>query len=297
MTNLYVQLSGGLGNQLFQYAAGRAISINSNAELVLDRWSGFARDNQYRREYQLSNLHVVARDARPRERVSLWFYRLETKLRGSSSLVHEHRFYSDFLIENNFCFLDEVSVKTIKKDTWLIGYWQSPKYFDAYAELLRRELMPRPPIDQKFVELDLLIRQSDSVALGIRLYEESKNPSDHALQGKVKTVEDINRAIGHLKSVRPSARFFVFCTHRSHELRELKLPGDTVFVTSDDGYSDAVDCLWLLSRCKHHIFTNSSYYWWGAWLSHAIHNKQDQLIYAADNFINVDGLCEHWNRF
>jgi hypothetical protein len=282
---------------MFQYAAGRAIAKNSNAELVLDQWSGFARDYQYKRAFQLSNLKVVARGASRLERSAIWLYRLENKVISSSPLVHEHRFYSDFIIERNFSFAEEVLTKAITRDAWLIGYWQSPKYFDAYAELLRHELMPRHPTDQNFIELDLLISQSDSVALGIRLYEESKNPADHALLGKVKSVEDINRAIDRVRSVRPKARFFVFCTHRSEELKKLNLPVDTIFVTPDDGYSDPIDCLWLLTRCKHHIFTNSSYYWWGAWLSHAIHNKDEQLIYAADNFINIDGLCEHWSRF
>lgn len=296
MKKICVVLSGGLGNQLFQYAAARSISLATNSLLSIDIHSGFARDFQYKRKFLLFRILKKYTKASFIQTLSISLFKFHNKILKKESMFHYKRIYGDFFYENNFNYHDEVKFDD-SPCKYMIGYWQSPKYFDADAELLQLELMPRTPRDQKFVELDLLISQSESVALGIRLYEESKNPADHALHGKVKSVDDINRAIDRLRSIRPTARFFVFSTHRSEHLSKLNLPVNTVFVTPDDGYSDAVDCLWLLTRCRHHIFTNSSYYWWGAWLSHAIHDKDEQLIYAADNFINADGLCEHWNRF
>jgi hypothetical protein len=110
-------------------------------------------------------------------------------------------------------------------------------------------------------------------------------------------VGEIRQAVARVRSHHPDARFFVFCTHRSPLLTELNLPENAVFVTHDDGYEGTLERLWLLTQCRHHIFTNSSYYWWGAWLSSVVRGSEGQCVLAADNFINPDGLCPEWERF
>jgi hypothetical protein len=297
MVRLCVQLSGGLGNQMFQYAAARSLALQCDAECLLDPLSGFIRDKQYKRRFELARLPIKRNTVGIGDQIRLWVYRTNAKVSRLTRQIYDTHWYGEFINETQFKFHASVSEQKLTGHTWLLGYWQSPKYFDLYAAQIRQELQPPEPSNISFTSLAALIDSSESVALGVRLYEESDDPSAHALAGKVKTIDDVNSAIARLRAARPTARFYVFCTHRAEALNKLDLPIDTVFVTADDGYDDAVDSLWLLTRCKHHIFTNSSYYWWGAWLSHAIHKKEEQLIYAADNFINVDGLCDHWHRF
>jgi hypothetical protein len=294
---LCVYLSGGLGNQMFQYATARALALNSNADLLIDSWSGFVRDKEYKRSFELGRLRIQAQRVGVWDQVRLWGYKLQVRLCRLKPAMYTTRWYGNFFYETEFLFQQGVYRQEIVSTTWLIGYWQSPKYFDSYRRSIQQELLPSTPTDQRFISLGLDIDSCDSVALGIRLYEESADPSAHALAGQVKTKDEINDAIKRLCTARPHARFYVFCTHRAVALSKLNLPADSVFVTADDGYDDAVNNLWLLTRCKHHIFTNSSYYWWGAWLSEGIHKKEEQLIYAADNFINIDGFCDHWRRF
>jgi hypothetical protein len=297
MKELTVYLNGGLGNQMFQYAAGRAIALRNGADLVLDTWSGFVRDYEYRRYYELYALPIQARQAAVGERIPIWLYRLENKLHTPPFDTNQNRVYGKFLVENEFRFLPEISATYVSKKAWLVGYWQSPLYFERYAARLQIELMPPAPTTAKFLKLGAAIRAADSVALGVRLYEESTDPAAHAREGKIKSTADINQAIERLRAQRPSAKFFVFCTHRSQALLELKLPENTVFATHDDGYEGTIERLWLLSQCRHHIITNSSYYWWGAWLSHSLRKHEKQLVFAADNFINEDGICANWERF
>jgi hypothetical protein len=294
---LCVQLTGGLGNQMFQYATGRALAINQNIDLALDAWSGFVRDKEYRRNYELSALPIHSAEVGLSQRAALWLYRVATKSSCVTTHLWQPRWYADFYVEREFVFHADLAASTFRRLTWLIGYWQSPKYFENHRTLLQAELMPDPPTSKKFQELGQKMQRCESVALGLRLYEESKNPESHSHLGHIKTANDINSAIKRLTDRRKHLQFFVFCTHRSSILDELVLPANTIFVTADDGYKDSVDCMWLLAQCKHHIFTNSSYYWWGAWLSEAIHKKEEQLIFAADNFINTDGLCDYWQRF
>ena len=298
MSKIYAYLCGGIGNQMFQYAAARSLALKYDSELILDTWSGFVRDIEYRRHYELYALPIQGRVASFWELLPIWLYRLDRRIRGeiTDNRLKQSYFYGQFLVETEQKYLEQVNKISIGPCTWLIGYWQSPLYFQAYTETLLRELMPPRPDQTEFLRLGERLRQVESVALGVRLYEESKNPSLHARDGRLKTTEEINIAISRLKSQCPNAEFFVFCTHRSPLLERLDLPESTVFVTHDNGYEGTLETLWLLTQCRHHLFTNSSYYWWGAWLSQQFYGH-GQVILAADNFINADGLCDHWQRF
>lgn len=297
LVKLCVQLSGGLGNQMFQFAVGRALALDRKVDFAIDAWSGFVRDTQYRRSYALGKLPIDTQFVTPCDQIALWMYRLMNRESNNPRTLQQRRWYGDVYIENAFRYHSELYQAQFTRLTWLIGYWQTPLYFKRHRELLQKELMPPTPINPKFTSMAMQIKDTESVALGVRLYEESTNPADHAGNSSMKTATEVTQTINHLRTVRPNAQFYVFCTHRSKFLDELGLPPGTTFVTADDGFEDAVDCMWLLSRCKHHIFTNSTYYWWGAWLSEAVHKQEEQLIFAADNFINIDGLCDHWKRF
>ena len=209
----------------------------------------------------------------------------------------ETRWYGRFIYETDFTFLPQLQEISIRKDTWITGYWQSPLYFQDHADTMRSELMPPPSKEARFIDIAKDIRSSESVALGVRLYEESSDPNAHARDGKIKSASQIREALRSLRTKRPKARIFVFCTHRSPVLDELDLPTDSVFATHDDGLEGTIDRLWLLTQCQHHIFTNSSYYWWGAWLSAALRGQEGQTVIAADNFYHQQGLCATWQTF
>lgn len=299
MKKIVVYLNGGLGNQMFQYATARALSRRTGAELVVDSWSGFVRDTQYRRDYELDGLPIHARVATVWERVPIWLFRAENRIRGQGQALFQRRFYGQFLVETELAYQQAITQIDFESSAYLVGYWQSPMYFQDCAKTLRSELMPPPPQQERFVELGQSLKNTESVSLGIRLYEESANPGAHAKDGQLKTVAEVNGAISRVRTARPNAQFFVFCTHRSPILDELELPSKTTFVTHDDGYEGTLERLWLLAQCKHHIFTNSSYYWWGAWLSGDVYGRsaEPQHILAADNFINRDGFCPDWDQF
>lgn len=300
MSKAVVLLKGGLGNQMFQYAFARSISIETSSELLIDNWSGFVFDYKYHRKYELDTFPILGRPASLKERLPFWSNQLGSMLFPNSLKVYRENIYGLMINEVVPKYMPNIS-KTIENSKnnifWLNGHWQSYLYFERHSGSILNELTPPEPIKKNFLKLGELLRESESVALGVRLYEESKNPEIHTSDGRLKDSFQINKAILKLKQLCNEARFFVFCTHRSPLLEQLSLPENTIFVTHDDGYLGTRECLWLLTQCKHHIFTNSTFYWWGAWLSQKLYKQQSQIVFAADNFTNSNTVPQKWNLF
>lgn len=299
-----MHLSGGLGNQMFQYAAGCGIAKKLKKELVLDTWSGFVRDREYRRVYELKAFPVKSREAILWELLPLLFERGNQRCWRNAGRLPTHglrktqRWYGTFFHDDNRAFYPQV-FEPSPSNAWFIGYFQSFKYFEFISGELRQELMPPTPSDRRVRELGNRLRSQPTVAVGIRLYEEAKDPAAHALDRREKSMGEIKGALKKLRQRYPELKVALFCTHRARCLKELSLPDNTAFVTPEEGFQDALSCLWLLTQCRHHLFNNSSFYWWGAWLSAIKHGgpKMGQEILAANSFYNADFSPVGWTIF
>ena len=94
-----------------------------------------------------------------------------------------------------------------------------------------------------------------------------------------------------------SPKIYIFSTKNHDCLNQLNLPKNTKFLTEDNGFSGDLNNLWLMANCKHHIITNSSFYWWGAWLSQYHPENENQFVYISDEFLNLDCKLDFWNYF
>ena len=294
---IIVFLRGGIGNQLFMYATARALSLKNDAELVVDDWSGFIIDKVYKRSFELKNFKIQARLVSKFEILFFLFYRLNNRIFKSLTKLSKIFFGIQILTETDLAkYLPELKDITLKNCNWLNGLWQSPKYFENYKEILYKELIPPEPISQKFLKIGRKMISEESVAVGIRLYEERpKNYSGP--DDKIKRSLEINNVLNKIKNEIPNANFYIFSIKNSKFLNELKLPKNTMKITAENGFDDTVNTLWLLSQCKHHVMTNSSFYWWGAWLSNCKHYKSKQLIYVYKNFFNKNAIPKNWITF
>jgi hypothetical protein len=290
---IIVLLKGGFGNQLFQYAAARSLALSENAELVVDDVSGFSRDKMYRRTYELGALNLPVRRARFAERVPFLIEQLASRLKLGFRSKYR-RPWGVFLGDNSLKgYLDSGEIKK-KSNIWMEGYFQSAGYFEKYESEIKNELNVPPPKNPQVNELAKKIAATESVCIGVRLFEEVA-PSAVAASGGITPVEFYRAAIRELPKTARPYHFFVFCTKDDDLERKLDLPQPVTMVTHDQGIDQPLDSLYLMTKCKWHVISNSTFYWWGAWLAHE--TADNRRVIAADTFPDKDTIPVYWKKF
>lgn len=282
---IIIRMTGGLGNQMFQYALYLKL-ISMGKEVKFDDVS----------EYKLDN-------ARP---IMLWTfgidypkatqYEVDKITDGFLKLSHRIRRKlfgrKTFKYEEKDCNFDE---HVLQKDpAYLTGYFQSERYFKDIEEQVRKAFCFDSVIFDNIpgeLKNKITIYQNDikntlSVSLHIRRGDYLEN---NEVYGGNCTQEYYAKAISVMKEKYPEAVFYVFSNDEAwaddwcakqevqYQNRFVSVTG----VTEEMGYLD----LYLMSRCKHHIVANSSFSWWGAYLNP---NKEKCVIAPARWFNNQD---------
>lgn len=253
------RIKGGLGNQLFCYAAAKRLAYVNNLELVIDDVTGFVRDQQYQRQYALDNFRIPNRKATPFERLEPF----ERYRRGVKKLISRYRSYSlrDYIEQDGNDF--DSRLLTIKPHgtIYLDGYWQSELYFKDIESIIRKDLNIIPPNDGMNIYLAEKIKASVSIAVHVRFFD---NPQNNGINNA--SAEYYERAIVTMDSIVPQAHYFVF-SDRPIEARALiPLSQNRVTFVSHNHDDNAYADLWLMTQCQHFIIANSTFSWWGAWL-------------------------------
>ena len=150
-----------------------------------------------------------------------------------------------------------------------IGGWHSPLYYKNIKEEIQTAFtFPSQEHDMAFMEWKTRIenKEQTSISLHIRRgdYLDSK-PEDYYQFGNVATVEYYRSAINYLRSRISDCHFFVFSNDLIWCKKEFGTEGFS-YVDCNTGLLSWRD-MYLMSLCRHHINANSTFSWWGAWLS------------------------------
>jgi hypothetical protein len=252
-----VRLRGGLGNQMFQYAAGRRLALQLGTELKLD---ATAYPNDGNRQYALTPFRVVAEVASSRE-VDSWLDRggLLARLTGQFS----RRTSLLQVAEQDFRF--DPTVLALLDNVYLDGYWQSESYFADVQDQIRKDFMFRELLQGQNAEMAARIGACTAVSLHVRRGDYVIDARTNAWHG-VCSEDYYGRCIARIAAACADPVFFIFSDDLAWARRHLPLPGTSVFVAGNDSSRAAAD-LQLMSLCRHHVLANSSFSWWGAWLA------------------------------
>jgi hypothetical protein len=268
------RLSGGLGNQMFQYAAGRSLAQRAGARLVLDA-TGFTLP-QERRRYALSGCDIVAdvsfggyAHAPSRPVVELpprrgWSGRLADIVRPMRRGQTGERTGSErFSLFSEKSFDYDPAFAALGAQTYLVGYWQSARYFADIASSIRKELrLVREP-DVENAHWLARIAEANAVCVHVRRGDYLMAP--HFEHHGVCSAEYYRRAMWRVRDRAPDACFFVFSDDWQWA-REHVSARDAIVVDAN-GPEAGLDELRLMAACRHHILANSSLSWWAAWLA------------------------------
>jgi hypothetical protein len=265
-----VRLTGGLGNQMFQYAAGRALADRLGAELLLDtRAFGHALAFQAytRRAYALAPFTLRARLATPADLKNwpVWVVEIGMRLRLVRPLFRRWHFESAITYD--------ASLRTLEEPVCLVGYWQSERYFVDIADRIRADFTLGQPMSDDNSTLLELARSDRSVGLHVRRGDFA-SLSDAAQVHGMCSVDYYRRAISLVRDRCPECHFLVFSDDAQWARAELPLGPSAVFVTGNEQRPE--QDLALMSACKHHIIANSSFSWWAGWLGYS----PEQIVIA-----------------
>lgn len=222
-----MKLYGGIGNQLFQWAFAKSLSVTNNCSYILD-------DSHY----EICNKHFYTLDRLP-------------KLQDECKLSRDQS--CDFRVIDP---LNYVEIQNLPNDKtfYFDGYWQCEKYFKQHEDVIRSYLEPHGDIKERLLSR-YGSKLNNSVSIHVRR-------TDYLDSNGFHPVADNNYYEKALESVGQIDNIFIF----SDDLKWCKNTFKADNIVFAEGNSNVED-LWLMSMCSNNIIANSSYSWWGSWLN------------------------------
>lgn len=285
-----MRLIGGLGNQMFQYALGKHLSIIYQTKLLVDisSFSQLANKDPFfvKRQYDLNifeanvnTLPLTNFKGLPYYKDSL-FHKLKHKVKDKLNL---YKFLNGYnIINEKYQFQYDSDVLKCGSNAYLSGYWQNEKYFKPIEEELKKDFTILIPHSSEVQKLAITIQEETSVCIHIRRTDFVRNPSHDIL-----SADYFYRAVNIIqKKVSQDFTLFIFSDDIEWCIQNLRLKGNHLFINHELYNSNFASDFYLMTKCKHFIIPNSSFGWWAAWLG----NYPEKIIIAPKRWINISGL-------
>lgn len=296
---IIVRLSGGMGNQMFQYALGRRLSLKFNVPLKLDidmqtylHDHGFNLTNIIFRPYDLDVFTIAASIATQSE-IPWWLRNYGTgKVRPIIDGLRR-RLISHAGREKREQYFDE-TLLTKGPNMYLDGNWQTPKYFSEIQDILRKDFILKDPLSEKSQLLQNEITNCSSVCVHVRRGDYVNNASHDIGIGQ----EYYNKALEHISAKISIEKIYVFSDDIEWCKNNLTFNQPTFFVGTEYAGEKNQEHFSLMSSCKHFVIPNSTFSWWAAWLAdHKTKIVVTPKKWFTDGTINTrDLIPEEWVR-
>lgn len=250
------KLYGGLGNQMFQYAAGAALAKRLKTNLYMDLgWFDAIKGNSEvtQRVYELDGFNIKPKGINAKDKIS--------------ARLRPPKVFKEGALDYNADF------EALQGNIILDGYWQSHKYFEDYRDLILDTFKFPAKTSANNKRLLKAINASQSISVHIRRgdYNTKAGRSYHGLI----SLTYYKKAIGLIQKTVDNPVLFVFSDEIEWCKKNIKFELPTTFIDSN-GPNSGVEDMRLMSACKHNIIANSSFSWWAAWLN----QNDEKQVYA-----------------
>ena len=277
---IIIKLQGGLGNQMFQYAIGKKLSLLNKTKLKLDLsflLDRTPRSNFTYRDYNLNIFNLTIESATPKE-IKPFVNYLGSKIK--------RKIYTHLFLGKNNKYINEKQLTCdpdifkLTGNIYLDGYWQTEKYFNDIKNILYNDFTIKIPQDEKNQEIAKIIKNSNSVSIHIRRGDYIENKQTYNIHG-ICDLDYYYNCINLLLKQLKNPYFFIFSDDHQWAKENLKLDYPMTFVDHNNASKNYED-LRLMSQCKHNIIANSTFSWWGAWLN----QNPNKIVYAPQKWFN-----------
>jgi hypothetical protein len=267
---IIVRLIGGLGNQLFQYAIARRMSIETRQPFKLDL-TAYQADPL--RAYSLRPFNTCQDVATPDE----------IRRAKPSGFLQRLR-YSKRWIRESTPYVYDPDVMQARGDVYLEGYWANEAYFKPIESTIRQEFTVTRELEGENLAAARAIASTTSVCLHVRRGDYATDPATERFHG-LAPLAYYEQAVGRLTQTVTDPHFFVFSDDPAWVREHLRLTRPATYMTHNGADKDYED-LRLMASCRHHIIANSSFSWWGAWLA----RSPEQIVIAPAKWLNEPAI-------
>lgn len=278
---IFVRLFGGLGNQLFTYAAAKRLAIFNNCTLCVDSGSGFIRDRVYKRTYQLAAFEISSP-------TSIWGTLLGFIYTYSRRIIHS---INNKLPQSNKIIVQQKQIPfdtalltlQIKKPVLFEGFWQSENYFKDVESVIRTEFRFKQSVVSDILLYVQKLNITNAVAIHVRHFKDEH----HFNKGNVSN-EYYKRAVEFFKTLIPDVEFWVFSDNPDRALQKF-IDNDIKchLISSIVKDTTEIQELFLMTQFRYFIIANSTFSWWGAWLS----ESKNKIVVAPAEVIDSGEGC------
>lgn len=258
---VFVKMLGGLGNQMFEYATARRIAEVNKTGLKLDL-SGYKNDRL--RVFELDCFDIKGSAATEEE---LSDFQNQHFLALKCDRITNYLklpFNQVMIIEKDFIF--DPKVLNLKGEKYLNGYWQSEKYFADIASIIRKDFSFRDKPNQTNAKLLEQIAGEEAVSVHVRRGDYVQNSVTNNYHG-ICDLHYYHDAVNVLQKRFKNLTFYVFSDDSAWVKDNLKIKAAKVHYVDHNAPDKGFEDMRLMTNCKHFIIANSSFSWWGAWLS------------------------------
>jgi len=263
---IIVQIKGGLGNQLFSYAAAYGIAKENQTELILDRYiydTSYVLRRYMLNDFPMINNEFVIKNAPFKNKISQIIYKTSRKVKLN------YKYNVNIVLEDEE--FKYQSIKINSENIYLNGYWQNYNYFNKYKKDIVEMFQPNIELSERDETLLSKIQRSNSVAVHVRRGDYVKFKG-----GKCLSESYYMEAIQYIKSNRGEDCIYYIFTDDVEYCKDIFKGIKNVKFIAEESSLDDLEEFYLMSKCKDIIMANSSFSWWAAYLS----NCNEKIVIA-----------------
>ena len=277
---IIAKVTGGLGNQMFQYALGRHLGIKHNTIFKMDltHFKIIQTEWTANRPYDLTMLKIQQNVATPEE---------IAQVKANNVVIA--------VDVNNFEFDEKYLLAP--DNTYFQGFWQSEKFFKDIEDVIRKDFEFNFELSEKCTPLKERIESCNAVCIHVRRTDYINHRETNEFHG-VCGMDYFNKGIQYIRERVENPHFFVFSDDVGWCLDNFTDKNLFTVVYHDNAGDKSKYHFMLMTLCKHYIISNSSFSWWGAWLN----PSKDKIVIAPGQWFRDprpntrDIIPENWMK-